>query len=51
MQEQGLALIGFQRVKQWPNCWRMVFAGAKESMTEATVDEILDSMLEMSADL
>ena len=52
MQERGLALIGFQKVKQWDNCWRMVMAGAKEgSMTKNVVDEILDSLLEVGGDL
>jgi hypothetical protein len=52
MQERGLALIGFQPVKAFPNCWRMVFAGAKEgSMTTETVDGILDSLLEVGEDL
>eukprot|EP00620_Florenciella_sp_RCC1587_P022244 CAMPEP_0182570878 /NCGR_PEP_ID=MMETSP1324-20130603/11057_1 /TAXON_ID=236786 /ORGANISM="Florenciella sp., Strain RCC1587" /LENGTH=593 /DNA_ID=CAMNT_0024785317 /DNA_START=79 /DNA_END=1860 /DNA_ORIENTATION=+ len=52
MQEQGLAMIGFQQVKQWNNCWRMVFAGAKEEiMTTDTVDEIMNSLLEIGSDL
>lgn len=53
MQEQGLAMIGFQQVKQWNNCWRMVFAGAKEGgiMTTETVDEILDSLVKVGNDL
>ena len=52
MQRRGLALIGFQPVKTFPNCWRMVFAGAKESsMTTETVDTILDSMRDISEEL
>ena len=52
MQRRGLALIGFQPVKTFPNCWRMVFAGAKESsMATETVDTILDSMRDISEEL
>ena len=52
MQRRGLALIGFQPVKSFPNCWRMVFAGAKDtSMTTETVDSILDSMRGLSEEL
>ena len=52
MQKAGAALIGYQPVKAYPNCWRMVFAGAKEgSMSIETVDEILDSMMETGRDL
>lgn len=52
MQRRGLALIGFQPVKTFPNCWRMVFAGAKEaSMTTSTVDDILDSMKDLAEEL
>ena len=44
--------LGFQQVKQWNNCWRMVFAGAKEEiMTTDTVDEIMNSLLEIGSDL
>jgi len=51
-QRAGKALIGFQPVKQYPNCWRMVFAGAKEDMmTNETVDEILADIMEFGEDL
>jgi len=53
LQRSGGALVTFQPVKQFPNCWRMVFAGAKEQvgMTEATVDEILDSISDAAANI
>lgn len=52
MQQAGKAMIGFQPVKGFPNCWRMVFAGAKEdAMTNAVVDTILDDLVAHAEDL
>merc|ERR1719198_2128128 len=51
MQRRGKALIGFQTVHGYKNCWRMVIAGAKEALTEEGINGIIDSMLELSADL
>ena len=52
LQRAGKAMIGFQPVKDAPNCWRMVFAGAKEAtMTPAVVDQILDDLVSHAEDL
>ena len=53
VQRHGSALITFQPVKTYPNCWRMVFCGAKDlvGMTTDTVDEILDSMSRIAEDV
>ena len=53
MQHNGNALITFQPVKTFPNCWRMVFAGAKDhaGMTTKTVDDILESMSHIAEEI
>jgi len=52
MQHQGQALITYQPVKTFPNCWRMVFAGAKEdTMSTTTVDDILLSLRVAAEDI
>lgn len=52
MQRHGKAMIGFQPILGYPNCWRMVFAGAKEDiMDHEAVDRILESMIELGEDL
>jgi len=51
MQRGGRGLVGFQPVRGYVNCWRMVAAGAKEHFDEAGVDTLLADMVRFSADL
>ena len=51
MQRAGKAMIGFQPVNGFNNCFRMVIAGAKENLCTDGIDSILGSMLALSTDL
>jgi glutamate/tyrosine decarboxylase-like PLP-dependent enzyme len=51
MQRAGKAMIGFQPVNGFHNCFRMVIAGSKETLCTDGINSILGSMLALSTDL